>query len=117
MSAEVLPFPTPLRAMPGGSPHGPSRVGDLVILCLNTTIGLWSAWPIAAVDDDGFVMGVTAPNGATKCIGRLCANPECYRIAADGIAALRFATLCWKTWPTSQAALAEFAAAEKARSG
>lgn len=58
MTADIVEFP----ARPAGEPVRVRRVaaeGDIVVLCLNATVGLWAAWPVAAVDDDGVVMGVT----------------------------------------------------------
>ena len=47
MTADIVEFP----ARPAGEPVRVRRVaaaGDIVVLCLNATVGLWAAWPVAA---------------------------------------------------------------------
>lgn len=82
--------------------------GDLLVTCINASIGLWCAWPVAAVDSDGVAMGVRLKDGATKATGRISCRPETYGFRRVDHAEGAFERLAYRTWPTAEAALADF---------
>lgn len=108
-SAEILTFPA--RAQPIAPAAPPAvRPGDMVVMCVNASVGLWCAWPVAAVDADGVVMGVETRDGRTLCAGRLSCDPTVYGLSAADHEAEGFAALRWKTWRDPLDALRAFAA-------
>jgi len=114
MTAEVVPFPTPsapvqTETRPRLSP------GDMVVCCVNATLSLWCAWPVAVVDDDGVVLGVR--NAADKMLGidRLNCQPEVYGFRAADHDISRFLDLRWKTWSDPAEAVLTFAGIGVAR--
>lgn len=107
-SAQILRFPgRPAAETPLATTVQP---GDMVVMCLNASVGLWCAWPVAAVDADGVVMGVQACDGRTLCAGRLSCDPTVYGLSAAQHQAEGFAALRWKTWRDPLEALRAFAA-------
>ena len=113
MSAEILPFP-PVRAQAAApSPDRPCVPGDIIVTCINATIGLWCAWPVAAIDDDGVVVMVQARDGRKIAAERLSCEPVTFGLAAADHEDLGFRALCWRTWTDFADALQAFAAISK----
>lgn len=113
MSADILPFP-PVRAK--SAPPVPDRrcvPGDIIVTCINATYGLWCAWPVAAVDDDGVVVTVQARDGRRIAAERLSCEPVTFGLAAADHEDLGFRALCWQTWSDFTEALTAFAAISK----
>lgn len=109
MTAEVLAFP---GARASVAPSAPPRltVGDIVVLCMETPFGRhWCAWPVAAVDDDGVVIGVHTDAGRLLGADRVCCDPQVYGFAAADHDPEGFAALRWKTWREAGSALFAFA--------
>lgn len=104
MSAEILTFPVPaatrLRA----------AAGDIVVACLNAAVGLWCAWPVADVDDDGVVTAVFTRDGRRIGADRVNCQPTVYGLRAADHQPLAFAGMRWRTWPEAGAAMLDFAA-------
>ena len=108
MTADIVSFPPRPAGEPVSVRHT-AAVGDIVVLCLNATLGLWGAWPVGVVDDDGVVLGVRTKAGKLIGVDRLnCAKDVlCFR-AADHQAE-PFAALRWRTWSEPGEALLAFA--------
>lgn len=116
MSATVLPFPPVVsKSVPASEPVRPFVPGDLVVLCINATLGLWAAWPVAVVDDDGVVLGVTTPDGRMIGADRVNCDPTCFGVAADDHEPEPFAALRFHTWRDIGDALATFAAISRVK--
>ncbi len=97
MTAEIVDFPS----RPAGEPVRVRRVaaaGDIVVLCLNATVGLWAAWPVAVVDDDGVVLGVTSRAGKMLGVDRMNCSPDVLAFRAADHDPEAFAALRWRTW-------------------
>lgn len=97
MTADIVSFP----ARPAGEPIRVRRVaavGDMVVICVNATLALWSAWPIALVDDDGVVLAVTTRAGKTIGIDRMNCSPEVLAFRAGDHEPEAFTALRWRTW-------------------
>jgi len=107
-TADILPFPGRPRPVEPASPPV-LKPGDIMVMCVNASVGLWCAWPVAAVDSDGVVMGVEAVDGSVKCAGRLSCDPVVYGLSADQHEADAFRALRWKTWSDPIKALQAFA--------
>jgi hypothetical protein len=109
MSADILMFPG--RADPV-MPDGKRACspGDIVVTCINATIGLWCAWPVAEVDDDGVVIAVSRRDGRRIGVDRVNCQPTVYGLRAVDHQAVAFAGMRWRTWPDHGAALVDFAA-------
>lgn len=108
MTAEIVSFPT----RPAGEPVRVRRVadvGDIVVVCLNATVGLWAAWPVAVVDDDGVVLGVTSRAGKMLGVDRLNCAPEVLAFRATDHDPEAFAAIRWRTWGDMGAAIIAFA--------
>lgn len=105
MSADILKFPTPASRVAGRSGLMP---GDLIVSCFNASIGLWCAWPVEAVDDDGVPMGVRLKNGRVMAAGRVSCAVDVYGFRRADHADGAFERLAYRTWPTAEAALADF---------
>ncbi|ANC52445.1 hypothetical protein A4249_01350 [Brevundimonas sp. GW460-12-10-14-LB2] len=114
MTADIVEFP----ARPAGEPVRVRRfaaAGDIVVLCLNATVGLWAAWPVAAVDDDGVVMGVTNRAGKMLGVGRLNCAPDVLAFRAADHDPEAFAALRWRTWMDQGDAVIAFAEIARSR--
>lgn len=108
MTAAVLPFPASPRLV-DDRVRPRLAVGDIVVVCINATLELWCAWPVAVVDDDGVVIGVCNRAGGMIGADRINCKPDVYGFAArdhdpDGFEALR-----WSTWNDPADALLAFA--------
>lgn len=97
MSAEILAFPAAPRLTYDG-PRRRLQMGDIIVTCINSTLGLWCAWPVAMVDDDGVVIGVLNPAGKMMGVDRVNCLPDVYGFEAEDHRAGDFAALRWKTW-------------------
>ena len=108
MTADVVPFPARATTV---EPVSPPRlaVDDMVVCCVNASLKLWCAWPVAVVDDDGVVLGVRNPAGKMLGVDRLNCLPDVYGFRAADHAAGPFVDLRWKTWRDPGAAMLEFA--------
>ncbi|HWW12390.1 MAG TPA: hypothetical protein VN018_07730 [Brevundimonas sp.] len=108
MTAEIIALP--VRRPPVEPAERPclSR-GDIVVACVNATLKVWCAWPVAVVDDDGVVIGVHSSSGKLLGIDRLNCDPTVYGFRAADHQPEAFAALRWKTWRDPGAALFEFA--------
>lgn len=109
MSADVLPFPVSPR-LHDEAARPRFQVGDMVVTCINATLGLWCAWPVAVVDDDGVVLGVFTRAGKVLGVDRVNCIPDVYGFKAKDHQAGAFASLRWRTWREVGDALLEFAA-------
>ncbi len=108
MTADIVNFPT----RPAGEPVRVRRVaakGDIVVICLNATVGLWAAWPVAVVDDDGVVLGVTSRAGKMFGVDRLSCAPDVLAFRPADHEPEGFAALRWRTWGDPVAAIIAFA--------
>lgn len=108
MTAEIVSFP----ARPAGEAVRVRPVagqGDIVVLCLNAVVGLWAAWPVAVVDDDGVVIGVTSRAGKMFGVDRLNCTPEVLAFRAADHEPEAFAALRWRTWTDPAEAVLAFA--------
>lgn len=109
MSAEVIQFPAK-------TPEPPKHLkeGDLLVTCFNATVGLWCAWPVAAVDDDGAPMGVRLKNGRVMAVERVSCSREVYgfrRACHDADEP----EMAYCIWPSAEAALAAIGVAASDR--
>ena len=107
MTADIVSFP----ARPAGEPVRVRRVadvGDIVVICLNATVGLWAAWPVAVVDDDGVVLGVTSKAGKLFGVDRLNCAADVLAFRAADHQAEPFAAMRWRTWPDPGEAMLAF---------
>jgi hypothetical protein len=105
MSADILNFPGRAADAAGRRALTP---GDLLVTCVNATMGLWSAWPVCAVDSDGVAMGVRLKDGTTMAAARVSCRPETYGFRRADHAEGPFERLAYRTWRSSEAALADF---------
>lgn len=109
MSADVIPFAAPERVK---QPR-PAKVGDLAVCCVNVALGLWCAWPISEVDDDGWPALFLVKTGGRVAAERV-SGPErtVYHradfIGADGLLLPGFEALRWRTWSSFEAAAEAF---------
>lgn len=108
MSAEIFAFPVAPR-LADDRPRPRLQTGDIVVTCINATLGLWCAWPVAMVDDDGVVIGVFNPAGKMMGVDRVNCQPDVYAFRAADHQAGAFADLRWKTWRDAGDALLAFA--------
>lgn len=109
MTAEILPFPVAAPPVePGPSPA--LSPGDIVVCCVNPVLGLWCAWPVDVVDDDGVVIAVRSPAGKRLGIDRLNCDPIVYGFQARDHEPAAFAGLRWKVWTDPAVAVLAFAA-------
>jgi hypothetical protein len=81
-----------------------ARAGDLIVLCVNATMDLWVAWPIAAVDEAGRAMTVRDKTGGEWPVVALMAQDRCMIAPASAFEAASFAGLHWRTFRGLQAA-------------
>lgn len=109
MSADILPFPA--RAAPVEPAAGKRQCapGDIVVTCINATIGLWCAWPVAEVDDDGVVIAVFDRAGRRIGVDRVNCDPTVYGLRAVDHQPGAFAAMRWRTWSEPSAAVLDFA--------
>ncbi len=108
MSAEILSFPgRPAPVAPDG--RTACARGDMVVTCINATIGLWCAWPVADVDDDGVVIAVLARDGRRLGVDRVNCQPTVYGLRAVDHHEAAFAGMRWRTWLDHAQALLDFA--------
>lgn len=108
MTADIVSFP----ARPAGEPVRVRRtagLGDIVVLCLNAVVGLWAAWPVAVVDDDGVVIGVTSRAGKMFGVDRLNCSAQVMAFRAADHESEAFAALRWRTWRDPSEAVLAFA--------
>lgn len=121
MTGEIVPFPAPPPRVPrsgsGAAGVAGLRPGDLVVVCINSTLNLWCAWPVALIDDDGWVVAVHQPGGRVVGVDRLNSAPDVYGFRAGDHQDGAFADLAWKTWRSAQEALAAFAGVAVAPTG
>jgi hypothetical protein len=110
MSAEVIPFPSSPRLHEPVEARPRLARGDMVLTCINATLGLWCAWPVEAVDDDGVVIAVSTRAGKVLGAERVNCLPDVYGFRASDHRASDFAALRWKTWPQAAEAVVTFAA-------
>ena len=108
MSADVLAFPVSPRVS-DTSARPRLAEGDIIVTCVNANLGLWCAWPVSVVDDDGVVLGVFNPTGKLLGVDRLNCCPEVYGFKARDHKAGAFADLRWRTWRAAGEALIAFA--------
>lgn len=110
MSADILPFPA--RAAPVEPAAGKRQCapGDIVVTCINATIGLWCAWPVAEVDDDGVVIAVFDRAGRRIGVDRVNCDPTVYGLRAVDHQPGAFSAMRWRTWSEAASAVADFAA-------
>lgn len=66
------------------------------------------AWPVAAVDDDGVAMGVRLRGGKVLAADRVSCRAEAYGFRRASHAEGAFERLAYRTWPSAEAALADF---------
>ena len=109
MTAEIVSFPTRQDVLPRPQP---CAAGDLVVVCVNATLGLWAAWPVALVDDDGVVLAVRSPPGKVLCVHRLACDPTMFGLRAADHIDWAFRDLAHKTWRDCDSALLAFKAIE-----
>lgn len=110
MSAEILTFPArpaPVEPAPFERSCAP---GDMVVTCINATIGLWCAWPVGEVDDDGVVIAVFTRDGRRIGVDRVNCRPTVFGLRAADHQPGPFAALRWRTWLEPGDALLDFAA-------
>lgn len=108
MTADIVNFP----ARPAGEPVCMRRVaakGDIVVFCLDARVGLWAAWPIAAVDDDGVAASITSRAGKVFAIHRLKCSAEVLTFRAADHEPAGFSAIRWRTWFATFEAKAAFA--------
>jgi hypothetical protein len=112
MTADIVTFP----ARPAGEPITvvAAQPGDIVVTCVNAAVGLWAAWPVAVVDDDGVVLGVHTRAGKMIGVGRMSCATEAVHFRAVLHDPEAFAALRWKTWPGPVQAAEAFAAITRA---
>lgn len=113
MTADIVSFP----ARPAGAPirvRPVAQPGDMVVLCLNATVGLWAAWPVAVVDDDGVVLGVSSRAGKMFGLDRLNCSPDVLVFRAADHEAEAFAAMRWRTWSAAGEAKPDFAVIARA---
>lgn len=108
MTGDVVPFPVSPR-LTDDRPRPWLKAGDMVVTCINDTLGLWCAWPVAIVDDDGVVIGIRDPAGRLKGADRVNCRAHVYGFVAEDHQAEPFRALRWKTWRTSGEAVEAFA--------
>ena len=108
MSAEVVAFPVSPRST-DAAVRPRLRAGDRVVTCINAGLGLWCAWPVALIDDDGAVLGVSTRSGKLLGVDRVNCAPDVYGFAARDHQTAGFEDLRWRTWPKAEAAVAAFA--------
>lgn len=120
MSARILAFPgrPQLRPMADLGLCAPvdgrtMGAGDLMVCCLNSEVGdgrgLWCAFPVAVVDDDGVVLGVTTPTGRMIGADRVSCRPQVYGFRAADHDAGPFAAMAFRTWMDVGPVLVDFA--------
>lgn len=109
MSAEILPFPARPAPVPPVPAPGACAVGDMVVTCINATVGLWCAWPVAEVDGDGVVIAVSARDGRRIGVDRVNCQPTVYGLRAADHQPAAFAAMRWRTWREPGDALLDFA--------
>jgi len=108
MTADVLPFPSPARSVIDQTrPRLAS--GDIVVMCVNATLGLWCAWPVAVVDDDGVVIGVHTRPGRMIGADRVNCQATAYGFAAKDHDPEAFLAKRWATWTDPADAVLAFA--------
>ena len=108
MSGEVVPFPAAPRLVEAAARPRLSP-GDMVVTCINDTLGLWCAWPVALVDDDGVVLATRNAAGRLIGIDRLNCRADVYGFRAADHRRSPFLDLRWKTWGDPAAAVLAFA--------
>ena len=109
MTDEIVSFPARQDNLP--RPEA-CAAGDLVLVCINAKIGLWAAWPVALVDDDGVVVAVRSPPGKVLCVHRLACDPSMFGLRAADHIAWAFRDMAHKTWRDCESALLAFKAIE-----
>ena len=111
MSADILPF---RQARLPERQHSPERrlclPGDMMITCFNATAGLWCAWPVDTVDDDGVPVMVATRTGHRIAAERVSCEPLSFGLAAADHEDVAFRALRWRTWQAYDDALTAFAA-------
>ncbi|WP_426036469.1 hypothetical protein [Brevundimonas sp. DC300-4] len=93
MSADVIAFPSP--------PVGPVKgfvAGDLILTCVNATLGLWCAWPVHSVDDDGCCCAVVTRHGQVIAIERVSSRAERFGFRRVDHRPLPFVMHAWRTF-------------------
>jgi hypothetical protein len=110
VTAEILNFPARPGPVPPVAEPGACSVGDVVVTCINATVGLWCAWPVAEVDDDGVVIAVFTRDGRRIGVDRVNCQPTVYGLRAEDHQAAAFAAMRWRTWREPGDALLDFAA-------
>lgn len=108
MTAAVLPFPASPRLV-DDRVRPRLAVGDIVVVCINATLDLWCAWPVAVVDEDGVVIGVCNRAGGMIGADRINCKPDVYGFAARDHDPEGFEALRWSTWNDPADALIAFA--------
>lgn len=109
MTAQIVPFPVSPR-LHDEAARPKFQTGDMVLTCINATLGLWCAWPVAVADDDGVVIGVFTRAGKMLGVDRVNCLPDVYGFRARDHQAGAFASLRWRTWREAGEALVAFAA-------
>lgn len=108
MTADIVSFPARSASEPV-SMRCVAAKDDIVVICLNAVIGLWAAWPVAVVDDDGVVLGVTSRAGKMFGVDRMNCSPQVLAFRAIDHEPEAFAALRWRTWMDQGDALLAFA--------
>lgn len=109
MSAEILSFPARAAPVEPCAGKGACAAGDIVVTCINATVGLWCAWPVAEVDDDGVVIAVFTRDGRRVGVDRVNCEPTVYGLRAADHQPGAFAAMRWRTWREPGPALLDFA--------
>ena len=108
MSADILPFRPAKAASAQPAPDRRCVPGDIIVTCINATVGLWCAWPVEALDDDGIVVMVSDRNGRRIAVERVSCDLS-FGLSAAEHDDLAFRALRWRTWPDWGSALTAFA--------
>lgn len=112
MSAEVTPFPADRARPPLAAAPQRCAPCDLIVICVSVSVGLWCAFPVVAVDDDGWPVAVLAPHGQTVGIERVSATTEraVFPMADYADRTTMYQAMAHRTWRSLREAAADFAA-------
>lgn len=116
MTADIVKLHPRQTGEPVAVPDVRAVVGDMLVICVSVTAGLWAAWPVVEVDADGRVKAVGLRDGGIAdpwALGasRLGHEPIVFRAVEHDVQA--FAAMGWRTWRSRQAVVEAFAAITK----
>ena len=114
MSGEVVAFPSPAAPVPPETRPCLSP-DDMVLICINATLGLWCVFPVALVDDDGVVLAILSKAQRVMGVDRVNCAPDVYGFAARDHEPEAFLALRWKSYRDPGEAVLEFAGIGVAR--